>query len=420
MLQSRNILIGAAAALVAAFSISACSSSSSSSAASTSTSPATSAGAGSGSPTAAAAGSPITLGVECSCSGAFGSSLTPAWTVFQDWVKSVNATGGLGGHQVTTIYKDNGGVVGTALTDAEGLISAKVAAIIDLDSLDAAWATKAAAANIPVIGGVFQNVSYYTNPDFYPSGQTVDAITPATIVVAKQSGVTKLGTMYCTESPGCQQAQPFIKTAGAAQNLPVVLQSAISATAPNYTAQCVAAKQAGANGILIGDSFPVIARVASDCALQGYTPVWITSGSAIPPQALTDVGLKNNLVAPYPDVPYYNTSNPAVAEMNAAINKYSPGVIQQAATWTEQGAMAWSGGLLLAAAVKNAGVTASTTVTPALVVTGLNKVSNETLGGFAPPLTFTAGKPHTVSCWYTGKIQNGKESQVGGLSCPKQ
>jgi branched-chain amino acid transport system substrate-binding protein len=417
MLQCRNILIGAAAALAAVVSVSACSSSGSSSTASTGTS--TSAAGASGSQGAAASGSPITIGVECSCSGVFGTYQAPTWTVLQDWVKSVNASGGLGGHQVTTVFKDNGGVVGTALTDAKALISANVDAIIDLDSYDAAWSNQAAAAKIPVIGGDFQDVPYTTLPDFYPTGQTVDSITPAMVQVAKQAGVSKLGTMYCTEAPGCQQAQPFIKQTGAAAGIPVLIQSAISATAPNYTAQCVAAKQAGAQGVIIGDSYSVIARVASDCAQQGYTPVWITSGSAITEQALTAPGLKENFWAPYPDVPYYNTSNAAVTAMKTALDKYSPGVYENKATWSEQGTMTWTAGLLLAAAVKNAGVTASTTVTPALITTGLNKVTSDTLGGIAPPLTLTEGKTHTINCWYTGKIQNGKESQVGGLACGK-
>ncbi len=152
-------------------------------------------------------------------------------------------------------------------------------------------------------------------------------------------------------------------------------------------------------------------------AQQGYNPVWITEGTAITPQALTATGLKD-LWASYPDLPYYST-NATVAVMSAAINKYSPGLMQQAATWTEEAAQSWTGGLLIAAAVKNAGVTASTTVTPALLTTGLDKVSNDTLGGFAPPLTFTADKPHPVDCWYVGRVHDGKETQVGGLNCEK-
>src|ERR1700761_3371975 len=135
MLQCRNILAGAAVALAAVFSVGAGSSSSSTTAAGTGT-PATatapaSSGTG-GSQSGTASGSPITLGVECSCSGAFGAYQTPTWTVFQDWAKSVNASGGLAGHPVTMVFKDNGGAPGTALTDVTGMISAKVDAIIDL------------------------------------------------------------------------------------------------------------------------------------------------------------------------------------------------------------------------------------------------------------------------------------------------
>lgn len=419
MMQFRNILAGAAAALVAVFSVSACSSSSGSTV-STGTSASSSASAGastSGSPTTAASGSPITIGVECSCSGPFGASLTPAWTVFQDWVKSVNASGGLGGHPVTTVYKDNGSVVGTGLIDAQALISAKVDAIFDLDSLDEAWSAKAAAAKIPVIGGNFLGAAFYTDPDFYASGQTIDSITLSNVLLAKQAGANNLGTLYCTESPGCQEAQPVIKQVGAKVGVPIVIQDAISATAPNYTAQCVAAQQAGAKAILIGDSYAVIARVASDCAQQGYNPIWITEGSAITDQALTATGLKD-LWASYPILPYYS-ANPAVTTMKAAVSKYSPGLIQQTASWGEQAVQSWTGGLLIAEAVKNAGVTASTTVTPAVLTAGLNKVSNDTLGGFSPPLTFTAGKPHPVDCWYVGRLHDGKEAQVGGLNCEK-
>lgn len=38
----------------------------------------------------------------------------------------------------------------------------------------------------------------------------------------------------------------------------------ISATAPNYTAQCVAAAQAGADGLFPADGMTVV-RVADDC-----------------------------------------------------------------------------------------------------------------------------------------------------------
>jgi branched-chain amino acid transport system substrate-binding protein len=37
----------------------------------------------------------------------------------------------------------------------------------------------------------------------------------------------------------------------------------------------------------------------------------------------------------------------------------------------------------------------------------------------APPLTFTAGQPHTIDCWFTGKVINGTPSMVnnGQVTC---
>jgi len=387
----RKILVAIAAAVTIVASLSACSSSSSSSASGT---PAASAAGGSG--------TPITIGVMCSCSGAFGSTVSVGWSVVQAWQKSVNASGGLNGHPVQLVEKDDGSVTGTALTDAQSLISAKVDAIIDLDILDVVWQKAASAARIPVIGGNFSSPSYYQDPNWYPTGQT--------------AGARNLADLYCAESVQCQESVPLIKAAGQSVGVPVVYNASISATAPNYTAQCVAAKQDGVSAIFIGDSISVIARVAADCSQQGYNPIYITEGTGFTNQALTSPGLEDNLWSSYPILPYFSTG-PAVTAMNAVLDKYDPGLRENASTWSEFAAQAWTAGLLVAQAVKNAGVTASGTVSSAVITQGLDKVSDETLGGFSPSLTFTTGKPHPVDCWYTGRVQGGKASQVGGLSC---
>jgi branched-chain amino acid transport system substrate-binding protein len=352
----------------------------------------------------------------CSCSGPFGSTVSVAWSVVQAWQKSVNAAGGLNGHPVQLTEKDNGSVPGTALTDAQSLISAKVDVIFDLDILDEVWQKAASAANIPVIGGNFSSPSYYQDPNWYPSGQTNDSITYSVAATAKKAGATNLADLYCAESVQCQESVPLIKAAGQSVGVPVVYNASIAATAPNYTAQCVAAKQAGVTAIFIGDSLSVIARVASDCSRQGYNPIFVTEGTGFTNQALTTPGLKDHLWSSYPILPYFSDAS-AVTAMNAVLDKDYPGLRENTTTWSEYAAQAWTAGLLIAQAVKNAGITASEAVSPAVITRGLDKVSNETLGGFSPPLTFAAGKPHTVDCWYTGRAQGGKASQVGGLTC---
>jgi branched-chain amino acid transport system substrate-binding protein len=267
MVLRLKVVLAVAAVVAAVTSVGACSSNSSSSSATTWT--AATASAGSGGTAAAASGSPVTVGVLCSCSGPFGTTVSQGYLVLQAWAKSVNAAGGLNGHPVTLVEKDNASVAGTALTNAQALVSAKVDAIIDLDILDEVWEKPVSAAGIPVLGGNFSSPSYYSDPNWYPSGQTNDSITYSVAATAKQAGATSLADFYCAESAQCQSSVPLIKTAGQSLGVPVVYSASISATAPNYTAQCVAAKQAGVKAIFIGDSITVIDRVATDCSQQG-------------------------------------------------------------------------------------------------------------------------------------------------------
>jgi branched-chain amino acid transport system substrate-binding protein len=405
-MRRRMILAIGTGTLAALVAVSACSSATSSSAASSSAA----------STSAQAAGSPIDIGVLCSCSGAFGTTISSAYEVVQAWAKSVNAAGGLNGHPVDLVEKDNGSNPSTALTDAQQLISDKVSVIMDLDILDQLWEKAADAASIPVVGGAFSSVPFYTDPNWYPSGETNDSITYANVATAKQAGATTLGQLYCAESVQCQESVAPVEAAGKALGVPVVYNASISATAPNYTAQCLAAKQKGVTALFIGDSISVIARVATDCNTQGYDPIYVTEGTGYQNIALTTPGLKDHLWSDFPILPYYSTA-PAVTSMNTVLDKYYPGIQDNASTWSEFAVQAWTGGLLLQAAAKAAGFSSSDTVTPALWAKGLDSVSGETLGGFSPTLTFAAGKPHPVDCWYVGRVQGGKASQVGGQTC---
>ena len=43
--------------------------------------------------------------------------------------------------------------------------------------------------------------------------------------------------------------------------------------------------------------------------------------------------------------------------------------------------------------------------TTAEVIKGLDSLNGDTLDGLAPPLTYTAGKPHPVDCWYYAGVE---------------
>jgi branched-chain amino acid transport system substrate-binding protein len=336
--------------------------------------------------------------------------------VIEGWAKSVNAAGGLNGHEVNIVVKDDNTNPATALTDAQALISSKVAVIIDEDIVDAAWAKVAADAKVPVVGGNITSTGYGVDPNFYPSGQTNDSVIYSSIATAKQAGAKKIAVIYCSESPTCAASLPGLKSAGKALGVPVVYSAGVSATAPNYTAQCLAAKQAGADALFIGDGTNTIDRIATNCTQQGYKPTYITEGAGFEPELLSTPGISENEWASFPVLPFFS-KDPAVQAMNKVVDQYSPGLRSKKLGWGQAATLGWTAALLVQAAAKKAGFSASDAVTSADFVKGLNMISNETLGGFAPGLTFDAGKPHQVDCWFTAQVSHGTPKQVGGRTC---
>ncbi len=408
-------LLGAATTVLV---VSGCSSSSATSgggagsATSPPASPASSAAAG-----PSAAGTPIKIGLICSCSGAFGGSVAAGSDVAQAWVKSVNAAGGVDGHPVQLTLDDDASTPGTSVTDAKALISAHVAVIFDLSVLDETWEKQADAARIPVVGGNFSSPMYYTDPDFYPSGQTNDSVVVSSVLTAKAAGAPNFGELYCAESSACVEGVDPRRAAGKKFGVPDVYDASFSSTAPNYTAQCVAAEQVKAAAIYVGGGATALARIAQDCAQQKYQPIFLQNGTAFTPLLATSSG-PSQLWASFPNLPFF-ASNPQLTVMDDAIDKYYPGLRSNVNDWSQYAMQAWTGGLLIEDALRGSGAGPADTVTAATMTKGLDSISGDTLDGLSPPLTFTAGQPHPVDCWYTGRLVNGKPALVdsGKLTC---
>ncbi len=165
--------------------------------------------------------------------------------------------------------------------------------------------------------------------------------------------------IYCAEAPVCAQSVPTFVSAGKQTGLPVNYTTAISATAPNYTAQCLAAKQKGVTALAIGEAAPILIRVSGDCNQQGDGPVYVSEGAGF-----------------------------ALSETK------SPGL-------------------------KSGGLSPGETPSSAEIITGLDSLKGDDLQGMAPPLTCTAGKATSVDCWFTGRIQDGSPEleNNGQVSC---
>lgn len=360
----------------------------------------------SSSTTTSSGGTAIKVGVICSCSGPYGSTFIAAEDVYKSWVNATNAAGGIDGHRVDLVLEDDAATPGTSEADIQTLISDHVAAILDESVVDQVWATTVQQAGIPIVGGNASESSFVTNSDFYPQGTTSDAASYALVATIKAAGARRFGFLYCAEVASCQQSISLFEAAATKLGMKDVYNGEVAATAPNYTAQCLAAEQDHAQALLVGGAPTTNLRIAENCLQQNYEPIYADQGEGIGPVEQDAPGLSKNLYVPYEDIPYWSDTAETTA-MNAAIDKYYPGLRNEATEYTQLAAAAWPAGLELAAAVKASGVGASGTVTAADVTRGLDTFKGNTLGGATPPLTFTAGQPHPVDCWFLGRDQGG-------------
>jgi branched-chain amino acid transport system substrate-binding protein len=369
----------------------------------------------SGSPTAAASSSPIKIGLVCGCTGPLAPAVVDVPPIYEAWADSVNAAGGINGHKIDIIYKDDESNPTTSTTIVHTFIeSDHVVAIVDASNNDAVWATYVQQQKVPVVGMDTSAEPYYTNPDFYPEGQTEDSLFSGIIQAVKQAGATKFALFYCAEAVQCQEGIAPLQSAAKGAGLSVVSTEEVSASAPNYTAQCLAAQQAGATAIFTADAQTVDEKIVQDCYAQGYKPKVVIDGEILLPSLTTTPAINQDTYFTVPNFPYF-VNTPAIEAMNKALDKYAPGV-RKNVNYGELPMETWVAGKMFQAAAAAGKLGADGKApTSAELVKGLDSLKGTTLGGLAPALTFTAGKPHPVDCWYYALLKKGKYTTPLGL-----
>jgi branched-chain amino acid transport system substrate-binding protein len=358
----------------------------------------------------APSGAPLVLGNVATYSapnqaGAFPAPGKPAIVA---WVKWVNAHGGVNGHPVKLIQKDNRNDQAQAVSLVKELVEQDhVAAFVSNQdgSLNAGYADYLKEKGIPVLGGaIFTLEPWVSNPMFFPQGLTAIPDITALIDIAKKAGYKKLGSLACSEAPQCAAANSLVKSLTNKGGLSYEYGGLVSSTAPDYTANCLAAKQAGADMLLL-----LVAtadegnKIADDCARQNYKPGWILPGEAVGPGYLQSSAFNNAFNAAGVQ-PWFST-DPSMKDFNAAMKKYAK--INFKTTEEPLNAVdAWVSGLMLQKAVELSGATGLPTTSD--IVAGLAKFNNETLGGMAGGLTFTNPANKDQGCYFTIKIKNKK------------
>jgi branched-chain amino acid transport system substrate-binding protein len=406
-------LLTAAAVLVAG-----CSSSGSKSTAGGSPSTASGSSTSSGGSSAPApTGTPIKIGLIASLTGPQASSSDQGATVGPAWADYVNKElGGISGHPVQVIVKDDQGQPTTAQAAATSLISQGVVAILaGSDNLVPAFDDITIKAGIPLISGSANAADWYTKSLMFPTVTDIASGVASQVIVAKEFGkATKFANLYCAEIAACKQAGPILQ--GAATKLGLgYTELAVSSTATSYTAQCLALKQKGIDYVQLDFSTDAAFKFISDCQAQGYNPTFGSSGSALGPS----FEKLKNLTVFGPDFAFpYSGQSDAITTFTNVMTKYAKDDNWKASTAT----LVYSG--LVAFQKALATVSPSATVTAKDVINGLYAFKDETLGGLsANPLNFSASKPVAYGsrpCYFIIGVADGKVTAPNGVKpvCP--
>jgi branched-chain amino acid transport system substrate-binding protein len=326
------------------------------------------------------------------------------------WVTYTNSHGGINGHPVHLIYMDDGTNPATALQDVQKMVqSDHILALMDNSLVDSAFQSYIDSAKVPVISINAAETSFLwdTDKNFFSNMTTASASIYLGMKSISIFGYTKDAFLYCAEVAGCKQAAAPIKSDGEAVGVHVVYTGSISASAPNYSAQCLAAKAAGAEILQIAAYTAVeTERLAADCLQQGFSPAEYKS-AIIPSAAYGKPGL-TNVVGIVNGSPWFlPASTPQLKAFHTTMDSYLP-----KAQDPQNVELAWAAMEMFKTTVLNGG----DNPTPQTVYNGLYSLKGSTIGGLTTPLSFIKGQFNYVNCGFPVQYKNGKWTAPNGTT----
>jgi branched-chain amino acid transport system substrate-binding protein len=190
-----------------------------------------------------------------------------------------------------------------------------------------------------------------------------------------------------------------------------VYRARASLAQPDFTAECLNARNAGAEILTLVMDAASVQRVAASCARQDFRPLITEVASSSKTSHASDPNLSHGVVASIGHFAWTDASTPATQEFQAAVKQYLGKEPAGAGL-----ASAWASAKLFEKAAAHIGEPP----TAAGVLDGLYAMQGETLGGLVMPLTFTRGKPAPRQvCWMTNIGEGGKWTPLNGgrISC---
>ena len=360
-------------------------------------------------PGQAAGKPPIVLGHIGDYSGLIGTLMKGGDVTAQVIARYLNDNGGLDGHPVKVIVGDAGGDPARALSLVRDMVENKGAvAIFGTLMVFSGYGPRdyLEQHKIPIIGGDGTTNVWLQSPMYFTSSANFPGISLGAIKGLADLGKKKIAIVHCVEAEQCKTYHDTAVSKASSLGVQIVYDAQVSLAQPDFTAECVQAQRAGADGFMTGIDGPSIVRLTRSCSQQGYRPQYMTASLAVIESVAKDPNL-DGLIAPEGVFPHMATDLPAERLFRSVMAKYAPGVEISPAVAT-----VWTGGVLLQEASKKLpeGKVVSADFFP-----GLYSIKSNTLGGLVGPLTFNAGgTAGEVRCVFYIKVAGGHWTAPGG------
>lgn len=351
-------------------------------------------------PTAPSGGAPIRVGMIGNFGGVAGASFVSARESLKAWVGMINGKGGINGHRVELLVADDGNEGTRDLAIAKDFIENRgVIALINYYGAAGgpdAVANYAASKGVPIIGGAAFDNTFYRYPITFPQVTGPASFNYAAARMMIDKGIKKIAIVYCTEGGVCKENADAFKAAAIQQGLEVVYEAGVSLVQPDFTAECVAARDRGATGFFPQVDGGSVNRLSRSCARQGYKPGYFVTAPADGPAAELEGAFTALRTFPW----FLTSGSPALEEYGQAMKRFAPKVVGN--SFTTSG---WMSGKLLEAAARNV----STQPTSAELLEGLYALQDETFGGISSAISFRRGQTAPdANCAFYVEVRNGK------------
>src|SRR5439155_1948129 len=320
------------------------------------------------------------------------------------WVDDVNARGGLGGHRVRLINADDGGNPNQALALAKRMVEEdKVQAFYSIHAPTTLQAVTPylEEKKVPAFGTCPCNPVADVSPmNFSPQTGEAGLAWEHLAPLLTYSDKRKAALLYCREVSLCSDLEQKISRFAGQAGVEIVYKGQVSLAQPDYTAEVLQAKNAGADAVIMVMDNASVIRALRSAHRQNYRPLVSVQRASYDERFLRDGGAEVDGVFTAATVAPFNTS-PALADFRAAAARLLPG-----APLSDQHAEAWATGKMLEVMARRF----PAEVTSQDFLDAVYALHNETVGGLFPPLGFARDTGHggTNQCVIPVKIEGGK------------